>query len=99
MTPAAAPMVCSIPWRLTSRTRLRSRRRDRVERLPALERVAGHRADAGVGEHDVEAALGLHDPVDDRLYRVGVGDVDDRGARVQPAVGEGLAWTRSARRR
>ena len=59
---------------------------DRVDVLAALDGEPRRGRDAGVGDDDVQPALGRHGVVDQRLNLALVGDVEDERARGRAAV-------------
>ena len=87
ITAAACFIVKRTPSRLTPSTRSQSARSTVSRLLASFDREAGHRADAGVREYDVEPALGRDHVVDERLDLILIGDVDHERADGAAALG------------
>ena len=75
---AALRIVNRTPFRLTPSTLSQSEPSIVSIRCPPSTANPGRRRDAGVRKHDVDAALGGHDVVDQGLHLPGVRDVDGR---------------------
>ena len=88
ITAAACFIVKSTPFRLTPMHLVPVRALDGVDALAPLDREPGRGGDAGVGDDDVQPALGRDGVVDQRLNLALVRDVDDERARGRAALGE-----------